>query len=364
MRDGIRSLRNQPASPKPPDDEQVKAWEPIFARLDEIKSLRTPFPKVGIDFRISELARQANETFSKLSLVPELGRLISGREAISDLWKKQFADIASIEPTLTAIQANFARIYEVSLLAERTLALIDFSHLFSDFDISNHLRKLASNSVSAFVESYSDLFATFKEGPAGVLSYAPVVSTNPPLEFYFNARLISPVEITADESPEDALISRKLLEETTGDLEKLLIEIDPALITLWRGARSVLESTHPDATRHFSVSLRELLTHVVHKLAPDDRVRAWTNAPGDFHEGKPKRRTRLRYICRDSNLQSFGNFVERDIDAVLACTTVLEEGTHSLNASLRRTQREWLLWRTEVTIGFLIRIFKETGKPS
>jgi len=56
---------------------------------------------------------------------------------------------------------------------------------------------------------------------------------------------------------------------------------------MWQGAESPLESQHPDYGRHLTVSLRELLTHLIHRLAPDEKVKAWTNNPDHFHDKNP-----------------------------------------------------------------------------
>lgn len=43
---------------------------------------------------------------------------------------------------------------------------------------------------------------------------------------------------------------------------------------MWQGAKSALNSTdNPDYARHCAVSLRELFTHVIHRLSPDDEIK-------------------------------------------------------------------------------------------
>ena len=132
------------------------------------------------------------------------------------------------------------------------------------------------------------------------------------------------------------------------------------MINLWRGAKDALKSSNHDALRHFSVSLRELLTHVIHKLSPDASVSSWSNSPDHFHNGRPTRKTRLLYICKGINHDPFDDFVLKDIDALLTCIHIFEKGTHVLSPVFIKSQTELLLSRVESYIGFLIRTWKET----
>jgi Predicted pPIWI-associating nuclease len=72
-----------------------------------------------------------------------------------------------------------------------------------------------------------------------------------------------------------------------------------------------------------SISLRELFTHVLHKLAPDSEIRSWTSSPEYFDRGNPTRKARLLFICRDINYDPFSAFVEKDITSVLSFWEVL-----------------------------------------
>ena len=136
--------------------------------------------------------------------------------------------------------------------------------------------------------------------------------------------------------------------------------LDPSLIKLWRGANQALNLKNPDAVRHFATSLRELLTHVIHKLSPDDEVKNWSTSPKHFHNGKPTRRARLLFICKGINHGPFSTFLEKDIDALLACIDIFQEGTHAINVPLKISQLEALKNRAGSSLRLLIRTWKET----
>lgn len=83
-------------------------------------------------------------------------------------------------------------------------------------------------------------------------------------------------------------------------VETLLADLNPELIQLYQGAKTATYSENPDKARHFTSSHRELDTHVLHLLAPDEAVTAWTNNEEHFHNGRPTRRARLLYIVRNA----------------------------------------------------------------
>jgi hypothetical protein len=114
------------------------------------------------------------------------------------------------------------------------------------------------------------------------------------------------VKEALNECDENEIINEKVSIETDDRLQMLLLKLDPELITMWVGAKEAISSDNPDNARHFNVSLRELFTHVLHKLAPDKEIESWSSNPADFDKGRPTRAARLRYIYREINDDSFG----------------------------------------------------------
>jgi hypothetical protein len=144
--------------------------------------------------------------------------------------------------------------------------------------------------------------------------------------------------------------------ETAESLDYFLAQLDPNLVTVLHGARQALTSTNPDRIRHFSASFRELLTHVLHMLAPDEEIRTWSTSPQDFAKGRPTRKARLRYICRDINHEPFEEFVNKDIEAVLEFFQLFHRGTHTIAARFTNRQLKALHVRVESAMRFLIEI--------
>jgi hypothetical protein len=189
-----------------------------------------------------------------------------------------------------------------------------------------------------------------------------VVSTIPPIEFYLNTRFIENISFTREKAREETDLIPSLTEETKDELEAILGVLDPSLIKLWKGAKEALNSNNPDAIRHFVTSLRELISHVIHKLSPDDELRAWSNLPDYYYNNRPTRRGRLLFICRKIiNHDQFSELLKKDIDLLLAYVDIFQEGTHAIDSHLTNTQLDLLMLKAESAIRFLIRIWKDTN---
>jgi hypothetical protein len=144
----------------------------------------------------------------------------------------------------------------------------------------------------------------------------------------------------------------------------MLHELNPAFAKAWRGAEAALESGHNDHERHWSVSMRELLTHVLHALAPDDRIRIWTDVPQDFDEkGRAKRECRVRYICRgalSTGKAEFADFLEKDVDCFVGIMRLLQGGTHGMPPTLRSEELRFVQAKIESMLIYLLRMADET----
>ena len=132
--------------------------------------------------------------------------------------------------------------------------------------------------------------------------------------------------------------------------------MDDSLVQLWEGARGAFDSSNPDRVRHFAVSLRELFTHVLQQLAPDDKVRQWSTSPDLFSDNRPTRKARLLFICRDISNGSFIDFIEKDIAAVLELVKLFQRATHQVIVPYTEAQLEALMIRMESSIRFMLEI--------
>ncbi len=342
----------------------LKVIEPLMKEFDRINSLKLHLPAVEnlLNSPALEAARAANLAISKLSVSPQIELLSKELGRASELWKAQLAPISLatelIGTSFLGIQSQVARMSEISLLAERSLANIDFAKLGGLANIAQEMQDSLRATHFSFSDSYSQLFKSLEDSRLSILSVAPVVTSLPPIEFYFGNRFVEVITSSErEDSEEDQSMSFDLQKETKDDIESHLSRLDKSLIKLWQGATQSVASDNPDAVRHYSISLRELLTHIIHRLAPDDQIRAWSNAPELYHDGKPTRKARLLFICRGINHQPFSQFLQKDIDSTLACVDLFQEGTHAIDPDLSAIQLDLLRIRTESSIRFLVRTY-------
>ncbi|WP_426451796.1 hypothetical protein ACP26L_06735 [Paenibacillus sp. S-38] len=127
----------------------------------------------------------------------------------------------------------------------------------------------------------------------------------------------------------------------------------PQLERLWLGACDALGSSNPDKVRHVTVSLRELLTHIIHTLAPDEEVRKWTEDPTFYSNDKPTRPARFKYIYRHIAHGPMAKFLENDIKQATDWFQFLNKHTHGISHTLSDAELYYLLTRTHAMLNSL-----------
>jgi hypothetical protein len=153
------------------------------------------------------------------------------------------------------------------------------------------------------------------------------------------------------ESARDAIDRRR-----ESKLEALLFRLDPDLCKLWRGAHLAATSSNPDKTRHACVSIRELITHVMHRLAPTAKVLAWTSDQARIPDGRPTRQMRLLYICQSAAGGALSDYVGAKIKSVIALTDVLQKGTHGIGVEFSRLELQLIFNGIEEVLCSLMEI--------
>ena len=143
------------------------------------------------------------------------------------------------------------------------------------------------------------------------------------------------------------LESRASLGHGIETLEYRLANIDPDLPNMLWGARAALETPNPDRARQVMVSLRELVTHILHLLAPDASIQNWNNDPNCYHNGRPTRKTRLLYINRKISSASLSKSVDAHVAWTLELIDVLNAETHVISSRLTDQELQALVVATE-----------------
>ncbi len=174
----------------------------------------------------------------------------------------------------------------------------------------------------------------------------------PGVEIFSASRAAAVVVGTVQDDPPAAV---ERLEIAALRVEPLLSRVNPQLIQLYQGAAGAIVRAGPDATRHMATSLRELLTHVLHTLAPDEALQNWSGRqPGDFVNGRPTRAARIRYILRRLLGTSYAQFVSEDVARTIDLMQLLHGDTHRLGHSLDTAGQRIVLRRVEGVIAILL----------
>ena len=155
---------------------------------------------------------------------------------------------------------------------------------------------------------------------------------------------------------DDELVITEALAESLPSADALLADFNEGLCHLLQGARDSLVSDNRDRARHVTTSVRELFTQVLHAIAPDDDIRAWSTNEQHFHKNSPTRRARLLYICRHINFDPLTRFVEDDVRAALSFVDSLNAGTHVVKSSLTESQLRSIVSRMESLLVFVLQL--------
>jgi hypothetical protein len=302
-----------------------------------------------------EATKAAN--FSAMRMLEEaIGRPKGFATQIDELSKGWARHVSEGLGFKTVLGSHLAQITGMSIAAQASLADIKADLIGDALGISIARRAVLGGKFGDFSDTYRDLFRSFETPRGRILSLPPILSRLPTVEFYHGVNLLRATSVDVAEETEGDYVRDEIEAETEDALEKFLIDLHPPLAQMLNGARQALSSDNPDRVRHFSASLRELFMHVLHRLAPDDEVRAWSNSPAHYDRGRLTRKARLLYISRSINQEPFDAFVEKDIDAALEFLKLFQRGTHEVNTEYTPVQLRALEVRMDSTLRFLFEI--------
>jgi hypothetical protein len=268
----------------------------------------------------------------------------------------------------SVLRSRLDDILRLSTLSERSLSRLSWEHIGDVIELKATDQSIIRHNLKRLANSYSKLFESFKTEPSYLFSLSPTLLKYTSVEFFNELNIIKSITTDADfdihfeHEEETNQFKEDIKKETENTIEQLLRELNPDLITPLNGARYVLlDSKNPDRVRHFIVSLRELFTHVLHQLAPNNKIKDWTTSSNHYHNGNPTRRARLLYICRELNNKPCLNFLNIDIESVLDLLDLFQSGTHKVKTELSDHQLKSMLTRMEGVLTSLLLVWKNTG---
>lgn len=223
------------------------------------------------------------------------------------------------------------------------LEAFDWKRLSEAAYAATDLESLRASSA-AIGHSYGELIRAV--AAADPITMPPIVHDLPPLDIASHADFLSSLihqedEQSAEEDEHEAetqFLLEELRRRVHDQLEPRLERLNADFPKMWTGGAEALRGENPDRVRHFSISTRELITQVLHSLAPDERIREWSSESAHYDKGRPTRRARILYICREISAAPYADLVDDVVRGALAKMALLQKGTHGVNPSIAERQ--------------------------
>lgn len=244
-------------------------------------------------------------------------------------------------------------------VSERLLAGIDFDKIRQAMLPQQSTVARLQDAIRGMTANYGSLADSIRSYPdfTHLPSFAVPGATR---EVFVTGYAVDILQAPSDEDVEgDASQLVVDAEEETSICVSLLQKVNPALATPYAGARAALGSDNPDRARHILTSLREFWNHLLRQIAPDDQVLAWVpqNETDLLHEGRPTRRARVLYVCRDLNHAPLSDFVVQDTRALVKLVEFFNR-VHQLESELTDEQLRALLLRTDSWLTYILNIWE------
>jgi len=255
-----------------------------------------------------------------------------------------------------SVQSSLAKATEYSLFAEKSLSTFSWPDIGHKIGLSDVSKGIIGDSFLSLSADYSELLKSFGANPSSYIDLSPSLTKLAPVEYYTGANLLELISTDEEISTKEELLKNQIQYENEYSLNTYLPKVHSGLLNMWKGAIETFNSTNSDKVRQFTVSLRELFGHVIRLLAPDDEINKWTSEDSFYHEGKPTRKARLHYICRNISNKPFNKFVEKDIQATIEFIDIFQDGTHSIESGITPQQLIAIKSKAETTLKFLLEI--------
>ncbi|MDR2548965.1 MAG: hypothetical protein LBD10_01980 [Desulfobulbus sp.] len=343
-------------------EQMERSLEPIRRQHLEISRA---FEIPGAMARIQEIV-SANQHWQEL---------IKQATATSSIAKSLSSTHPSWLDTIKPIKHDFSHISQLQASAklalcdtslrlaatERLMADIDFAAIRGRFQVEMPVIAGLESSIAHVAASYGDLAESLRE-ISDITRLPAFVLPGATREIYTTSFALETLHPWNDRDEDEAETEIQLVAEAeleTSGCIALLQQVDPGLARPYIGARDALYGNNADRARHILSSLRELWNHLLRRLAPDDLVAAWipgvSNQKDLLHEGKPTRRARVLYVCRELNNDPLTDFLIHDTRALVKMIELFNR-VHELETALTDEQLRAILLRTDSWLMYILQI--------
>ena len=343
--------------------EQMKrTLEPIRRQHLEISRA---FEMSGAMARIQEIVSANQHWQDLIKQATATSRIAESISAAHQSWLDTIKPIQHDFSHLSQLQASAKlALCDTSLrlaATERLMAGIDFDAIRSRFQIEMPVITGLESSIAHVAASYGGLAESLRE-ISDITRLPAFVLPGATREIYTTSFALETLRPWDDRDEDEAETEIQLVAEAeleTSGCIALLQQVDPGLARPYIGARDALYGNNADRARHILSSLRELWNHLLRRLAPDDLVAAWipgvSNQKDLLHDGKPTRRARVLYVCRDLNNDPLTDFLMHDTRALVKMIELFNR-VHELETALTDEQLRAILLRTDSWLMYILQI--------
>ena len=343
-------------------EQMERTLEPIRRQHLEISRA---FEMSGAMARIQEIVSANQHWQDLIKQATATSRIAESLSAAHQSWLDTIKPIQHDFSHISQLQASAKlALCDTSLrlaATERLMAGIDFEAIRSRFQIEMPVISGLESSIAHVAASYGSLAESLRE-ISDITRLPAFVLPGATREIYTTSFALETLrpwdERDEDEAETEIQFVAEAELETSGCIA-LLQQVDPGLARPYIGARDALYGNNADRARHILSSLRELWNHLLRRLAPDDLVAAWipvvSNQKDLLHEGKPTRRARVLYVCRELNNDPLTDFLMHDTRALVKMIELFNR-VHELETALTDEQLRAILLRTDSWLMYILQI--------
>lgn len=285
----------------------------------------------------------------------EIEDLASRLQAMEDdlLSSLPLADL--VDPTPIESLASSLRFVDTARYLDAA-SLID--ERLRDLDIARRLDLSAYDQLLASHDDLAEQFNSLRMQETVNLPNLTLPAAGRELLVANYAVDVFTVEEDEEDESQDETGSLADVEIESGTIESLLQRVNAELVRPYQGIKDAMRGDSVDRTRHVLSSARELWTHLLHHLAPNDLVTLWAESKGPelIQNDRPTRQARLLYICRNIDQAPLTGFVSADEKAFREHFNLFQR-VHQLTPELSERQLRAVVARTESWLDFIIRIW-------
>ena len=343
-------------------EQMERTLEPIRRQQLEISRA---LELSGAAARIQEIVSANQHWQDLIKQATATSRITESLSAAHQSWLDTIKPIQHDFSQLSQLQASAKlALCDTSLqlaATERFMAGIDFEAIRGRFQIEMPVIAGLESSIANVAASYGGLAESLRE-ISDITRLPAFVLPGATREIYTTSFALETLRPWGDRDEDEAETEIQLVAEAeleTSGCIALLQQVDPGLARPYIGARDALYGNNADRARHILSSLRELWNHLLRRLAPDGLVAAWipgvSNQKDLLHDGKPTRRARVLYVCRELNNDPLTDFLIHDTRALVKLIELFGR-IHELETELTDEQLRAILLKSDSWLMYILQI--------